>query len=375
MWKLSENKEWRLLEEEFSWVRDMTGVPQDKVHHREGDVAIHTAMVLSALEQLEEYIALSQQDRQILWAGALLHDVEKRSTTVVEPDGSITSKGHAKKGALTTRSILYRDVPTPFNIREQISALVRFHGLPIWALEKHDPARAVIEASLQVNTRLLAILARADILGRTCFDKNDLLYRIDLFEALCEENDCWGKPRAFVTDSARYHYFHAENSFPGYVPFDEFGSRVVMMSGLPGAGKDTYVQKHFKDWPEINLDNIRKANKILPTDKSGNGRAIQLAKEKARTYLRAGKNFVWNATNITRQMRDQLGDLFYTYKAFITIVYVEVDYQKLFVQNRSRQAVLPAPAVERMVAKLEVPVQSEAHEVVYYCKDKDIAKG
>lgn len=91
-----------------------------------------------------------------------------------------------------------------------------------------------------------------------------------------------------------------------------------------------------------------------------------MAKENARTCLRAQTNFVWNATNITRQMRDQLVELFSTYKAYIQIIYVEVSYQKLYVQNRSREAMLPAAAVEKLVMKLEVPVKSEAHEVVYH---------
>jgi hypothetical protein len=48
---------------------------------------------------------------------------------------------------------------------------------------------------------------------------------------------------------------------------------------------------------------------------------------------------------------------------------VEVDYRKLFVQDRSRQAVLPAIAIERFIA-MEVPAQSEAHEIIYYCNDQ-----
>ena len=369
MWQLTEHKDWTQLEQQFSWVRDMKGVPQDKVFHAEGDVAIHTQMVLHSLEDLTEYQQLTTQDQYILWAAALLHDVEKRSTTVIEADGSITSKGHAKKGALTARTILYQDVPTPFAIREQICALVRYHGLPLWALEKSNPAKAVIEVSLQVNTKLLALLAKADVLGRICSDKEELLYKIELFIALCEENHCWGAPRTFPSANARFQYFQKEEGYADFVPFDDFGSKVLLLSGLPGAGKDHYAYRYFKDWPVISLDDIRKANKISPLDKSGNGRVIQLAKEKARTYLRARKNFVWNATNITRQKREQLIDLFSTYKAYIQIVYVEVGYQKLWVQNKSREAVLPAIAVEKLMLKLEVPIPSEAHEVVYYVKE------
>lgn len=370
MWTLTDDKDWNSLVKQFDWVRDMEGVPQDPIHHAEGDVAIHTRMVLKALQNLEGYKALLSQEQEILWAAALLHDVEKRSTTVREEDASITSKGHARKGAMTSRLLLYTQHSTPFGIREQVVNLVRYHGLPLWAIEKKDPAKAVIEASLVVDTKLLSLLARADALGRVCRDAQDLIYRIDLFEALCEEHGCWGTRRGFTTPNARFQYFRKEESYPDFVPFDEYGSTVILLSGLPGAGKDTYVFHHYRDWPVINLDQIRRENKIAPTDKSGNGKVIQLAKEGARVYLRKGQNFAWNATNVTRQMREQLVELFITYKAYVMIVYVEVPYGVLHVQNNSREAVLPYGAIERLVARLEVPEPWEGHEVVYYIKDQ-----
>lgn len=366
MWTLTTNKDWNSLRSQFDWVQDMEGIPQDPVHHAEGDVAIHTRMVLEVLEQLEGFKALPLQQQEILWAAALLHDVEKRSTTVHEEDGTITSKGHAKKGAITSRQILYTQQPAPFALREEVVHLVRFHGLPLWAIEKNDPAKAVIEASLIADTKMLSLLARADAMGRVCTDQQDLLYRIELFEALCQEHDCWGKPRTFQTPNARFQYFHKEERFPDFVPFDDFGATVILLSGLPGAGKDTYVNRHYRNWPVINLDQIRRENKIAPTDKKGNGQVIQLAKEQARVYLRKGKDFVWNATNVTKQMREQLVELFVTYKAYVKVVYIEVPYSKLHMQNNSREAIVPAHAVDRLMAKLEVPAPWEGHEVDYY---------
>ena len=89
----------------------------------------------------------------------------------------IISPKHAKKGEYTARQILYKNLPTPFPIREQICKLVRWHGLPLWAIDKDDPRKAVIEVSLEVNTKHLALLARADALGRICQDQADLLLR------------------------------------------------------------------------------------------------------------------------------------------------------------------------------------------------------
>src|SRR5690349_15338566 len=130
-WAISNNKEWSELEQEFSWVADMRGVVQDSIHHAEGDVAVHTKMVLDALTNTEAFQTLDQQWKEVLWAAALLHDVEKRSTTIMEDDGRITSRGHAKKGEFTARQILFREIPTPFFLREKICALVRHHGLPL----------------------------------------------------------------------------------------------------------------------------------------------------------------------------------------------------------------------------------------------------
>ena len=153
-WSITNNKDWSSLEKQFSWVAEMRGVPQDAIHHAEGDVAVHTGMVLEALVSLSEYQRLNAEQREILWTAALLLDVEKRSTTLLEPNGRITSRGHAKRGEYTSRTILYEEVPVPFSIREQVCALVRFHGLPLWIFDKPDPVKAAIQASLRVDLSL-----------------------------------------------------------------------------------------------------------------------------------------------------------------------------------------------------------------------------
>ncbi len=368
MWTISDIKQWQTLYDKFDWVRDMRGVPQDRVHHAEGDVEVHTRMVLDALENLPDYQQLNEQDREILWASALLHDVEKRSTTIHNEDGRISSPNHAKKGAATTRSLLYRNIPAPFHIREAVVKLVRYHGLPLWVFHKPDPAKALIAASLSVNTHHLSLLAEADVLGRECADRNELLYRVEMFRELCKEQLAYGKAKSFPSELSKMNYFRKEDGSPDYEPFDVTQCEVVLLSGLPGSGKDNYLRKYLKEWPVVSIDDIRKKNKISPTDKKGNGQAIQMAKEQARVYLRSKTSFVWNATNITRSMRGQLIDLFLTYKAKVKIVYVEVPYATLRRQNREREHVVPAAALEKLIDKLEVPTPDEAHEIIYEIK-------
>jgi len=365
MWTFSSNKEWAELENQFDWVKRMKDVPQDPRYHAEGDVAVHTQMVLEALQNEPAFKQLSAQDQEILWAAALLHDVEKYSTTVHEPDGGITSNGHARKGAQFARHLLYTDEPAPFVIREQIVGLVRHHGLPIWLFEKPDPLKALVKASMEVNLQWLSLLARADMLGRICADQEEMLYRIACFEEYCKENKCWGNPCQFESDQAQMYYIQREDAYLDYIPFEEPVAEVILMSGLPGAGKDSYIRQHYKDLPIISLDAIRIQRGISPKDKAGNGRVIQEAKEQARMYLRKKESFVWNATNTTSQMRMQLIDLFLTYEAKVNIVYIEVPYQCLHDQNRNRDHVVPAGVLNKLVHKLEVPALWEAHRVDY----------
>lgn len=75
-------------------------------------------------------------------------------------------------------------------------------------------------------------------------------------------------------------------------------------------------------------------------------------------------DFVWNATNITAQMRGQLIDLFESYGGRVTIIYLEVPYKTLMSQNASREAQVPTAVMEKMVSNFEPPTRDEAYNVV-----------
>lgn len=360
--------DWDEIESRFEWFRDMKGVPQDPIWHAEGDVFIHTKMVVEALVALPEFEELDEQSQHILFASAMLHDVEKRSTTTAEViDGKerIVSPRHAKKGEFTARSILYINIPAPFEVREQVAKLVRLHGLPLWAIEKADPNKEVIKASLVVNTKHLSMLAKADILGRICEDAEEILMRIELFNELCRDNECFGTQRYFESDYGRFLYLNKSESSPDYVPFDDLKFNVHVMCALPGSGKDTYIHQNMS-LPILSLDDIRREHNIDPTDKKENGQVIQLGKEQAKVYMRARESFVFNATNITKDMRSKWISLFVDYGARVKIIYLEVPYKTLLKQNHNRDHKVPENVIHKMIGKLEVPNPSEAHEIEYY---------
>ena len=116
--------------------------------------------------------------------------------------------------------------------------------------------------------------------------------------------------------------------------------------------------------PVLSLDNIRRKHKIKPTDKKGTGRVVQLAKEEARVYMRRRESFVFNATNITKDMRGRWISLFLEYRARVKIIYLEVPYNQLKKQNNNREYVVPLDVIDRLFDKLEMPSFDEGHDII-----------
>jgi predicted kinase len=361
---------WDDIEARFSWIRAMDGIPQSPIYHAEGNVLIHTRMVAQAMVELGEWRGLPDEQRMLLFASALLHDVAKPQCTTTEADGHISSRGHARKGELQARHLLWTGSeldPAPLQTREYIARLVRWHGLPLQFLDKPEPERMVIAASQSIRMDHLAMLAEADVRGRICADQEDLLTRVALFREFCRELACYDAPRTFPDNHSRFVYFHSEQGYPDYAAYDDTSFEVVMLSGLPGAGKDTWLHEHLQGRPIIALDQIRAELKIGPEENQG--RVIQVARERARELMRQQRSFAWNATNITRMLRQQLIDFFVGYGARVRLVYLDVPFATLLKRNQERRASLPEAVIHRLANKLEVPDVTEAHSVEWVEQD------
>lgn len=351
----------------FAWLRAMAGCPQDPLWHAEGDVLTHVGMVCEQLVSMPAWRALPDGDRHLVFAAALLHDVAKPMFTKVE-DGRIRSRGHAVGGTRVARRILAEDpafglAGTPFFAREQVCALVRHHGLPSTFLDKPDPQRAILTASMTARCDLLGILAEADMRGRVCVGRDDAVERVALFRDFAAECGCAAAPYPFASGQSRFHYFRTAGVFPTIELFDASRCTATVLSGLPAAGKDTWVSKNAGEQPVIALDALREELAIEPGE--GQGPVIHAAKDRAKVLLRRHESFIWNATNTTRMLRDGLIDLFTAYGARVRIVYCEAPFAEIGRRNSARKHPVPQRIIEKLIDHLDVPDLTEAHEVVY----------
>lgn len=353
----------------------MKTTPQQEQWHGEGDVWTHTQMVCEALCGLEGFRALPDRQRQELALAALLHDVGKIFRTRLE-DGLLVSPGHGAAGAQEVRQILWKEFglsgeSEKQNIRETICLLIRYHTAPLHFMDQKDPHLRVRRLAANgelvpdFSLRMLCLLAEADVRGRICADRDAMLDEIQMSMELAAEADCLDGAFHFPSDVTEHAYLSGGNVWPEQELYDDSWGEVIVMCGLPGTGKDTWIRKYCPDLPVVSLDDIRRRMGVDPTDNQGE--VIQAAKEQAKTYLRAKQPFVWNATSITPMLRGKWCRLFEEYHASARIVYLETAWQENMRRNEGRKYNVPVNVIERMMSSLTLPERHEARHVEWIC--------
>lgn len=351
--------------EAFPQLRLAEKTEQSKRFHAEGNVWIHTRLVIEALLDSGEYARLARREQEIVFLAALLHDIAKCSTTTIdEVTGAIGHPGHSKKGAVDARIALW-DADAPFLVREAICRLIQFHQLPFHAFETSrrgkSPEFIVRELSWDMDLSLLAMLAEADMRGRICEDQQKILDAIELFRILATEDGCYGQPRRFADPHTAVSYFRGANVHPDFSLHQEPGSKVIVMSGLPAAGKNRWVQINHPDLPVVSFDDARE--ELGLRHGKNEGAVAHHAVDQAKELLRARRPFVWNATHLSSTMRAKTVDLCFAYNAEVEIIYLEAPRAELLRRNSQRDTSLSNKGLLGMLHRWELPSMTEAHVV------------
>lgn len=340
--------------------------PQNPVHHGEGDVFTHTKMVIRELVSGAAYAAAAPDDRTVLFLAALLHDIAKPSTTVIDPDGRIRQPGHSRRGAIDIRSLLWRS-GAPFGARERIASVVLHHQEPFMGIsERRGVSGEARIRRMSWETRLddLIAVARADIRGRIASDIRRIEGEIDLFELQAMEMDCLTKPCTFPDGDTRFAYLRRDGAIAAEYPFFEAAGPVVtFVCGMAGSGKDHWLKSNY-DGPEVAFDDVRESMDLSHGD--AEGQVAQATIGRVREYLRAGQSFAWNATALQKTFRDARVNLVRDYGARVRVVHVEAaDEQTWRRQNAERARSVPDSYLAKSLQRWELPLPSDFHEAAY----------
>lgn len=369
--------------------------PQDPAWHAEGDVEIHTDMVLDETRKLLVGAAafLDPERRLILLLAALLHDIAKPlCTREVERDGRqwLICPGHEAAGYDYLVNRLPRLGLKPSSCRE-ILHLVARHQVPK-RLVMRDRGEAAWRALAQeCDLELLYYLELADMRGRRCDDWQANVDCIELFRLGAEEHglfgaraspwDAWARElRAHFPQRSELWHQHAlarstrdaaageihsleeaiarAHSLPAEFP------QFFLLCGPGGCGKSRFAASLGGKAHVVNMDSIREELCRRRDDQKMNGTVLQIARERLKAGLRQPQIVVWDATSLRREIRERLLELARDYGAFSTIVAFQIDEKELRRNNRERPYPVPEDILSRQLESFEFPLPDEADHLI-----------
>lgn len=161
-----------ILSEMFPELAVLKDTPQNPDWHPEGDVFVHTMMVIDSAAELKSELT-SEDDQKILMLSALCHDLGKAVTTF-EKNGRIVSPMHEQKGVPITQEFMNR-LAIPESYHKPILDLVREHLRPtqLYIAKDNVSNKAILKLMDRVNIDLLFLVASADHFGRLTQDAID----------------------------------------------------------------------------------------------------------------------------------------------------------------------------------------------------------
>lgn len=163
----------------FNLLNRMKKTKQSPKYHPEGNVWVHTMMVVDMAAKNREF---SRNLRVFMWA-ALLHDMGKPICTKIR-NGKITSYNHDIEGEKLVREFLQVFTEDQAFI-EAVGSLVRFH-MQILFVTKGASRAQVKEMKRRVDVREAALLGLCDRMGRTGVDSEREKESVRKFLQACD---------------------------------------------------------------------------------------------------------------------------------------------------------------------------------------------
>lgn len=343
---------------------------QSKKWHGEGNVWKHTKKVCEYASDFAgklHSIGFKDSDVKIFLASALFHDIGKGVTTKKGKDNDWHSYGHEVEGEKITRYLLWNE---GYAFREKVCAMVRWHMEPLEILSKKNALGLIADLSKVIPSwNLLIHLKICDILGSNPSDESERVKsQTKLFglTSVVKAMNCADGPSDVALKSS-YDFKYLDYA-------EDKRIHALVMIGLPGAGKSTYMSK-FRDGVIVSRDIIRaelgyckEGEKVVCTaeqeenvTKAFNEKMLRAAKEK--------KTIIIDNINLKKKYRDAYKEALKDYSVLWEYVYIEAP--SISDNFKRREGQISEDVFKNMIYGFDWPYPTEYSFIEYHISDDE----
>lgn len=376
-------------------LNELKNTQQDPEWHAEGNVFVHTEMVLQHVYKLLESKAsyLTKDEHFILILSAVFHDIAKpicTKTRRIYGKDRIVSPRHADRGR-SYMAYKLLDFGLDAKTVRRVMEVVGHHHDPKQLVVKDKPVSQYKRLARLAPLHLLYWLEQADMRGRICRDLEEQLDILEMFKLTAMDANLWENTHPYtewedqiqkepqdldfntqalilanaIKDFEAGEIYTVEEAIARSYNYRDGYSHLIVCCGPSGSGKSTWIEQNYPDYAVVSLDELRVELTGKREDQSKNGQVSQLAKERLKICLQNNQNVIWDATNLTTQRRQQIIQLGLNYNAKVSLVVFHKSMPTIHKNNRERPHPVPEPILEKQFKNVEFPYLDEAHEIIY----------
>ena len=138
----------------------------------------------------------------------------------------------------------------------------------------------------------------------------------------------------------------------------------LMVVGLPGSGKSTYIEKYYSNYRVHSSDAIREELSGDVNNQDINKQVFSTLHKRVKDDLVAGHNVVYDATNISWKRRKAFLQELKNINCHKECVLMATPFELCVQRNNERDRVVPYFVIERMYKNFDIPWYNEGWDSI-----------